>query len=277
MTENSSGVQWIKAGLRCMFQPPASSIPALCVKGYDMSENFPKWLFDESVQAGVDYTDGNVVVDYDNQHESFRDFEQEAKKIATILGLSQNSIVLDMGCGTGGLTTRLARMCKHVTAVDVSETMIAALSCKTAAQGLANVGLKQAGFLTYEHDGEPPDAIIANITLHHLPDFWKQIALCRLHDLLKPEGRLFLADVVFGFDPKKYRERIDGWLGEMKKLAGQKIADETVVHIRDEFSTWGWVLTGMLERAGFHIDSNHETMPNMRSYVCSKVHQDFRK
>jgi len=128
----------------------------------------------------------------------------------------------------------------------------------------------KAGFLTYKHEGNPPDAIIANITLHHLPDFWKQIALCRLYDILKPGGRLFLADVVFGFDPRAYRETIDGWLGGMRDLAGNKIADETVVHVRDEFSTWEWVLTGMLERAGFQIDSNLEFMSNMHAFICSK-------
>ena len=107
-------------------------------------------------------------------------------------------------------------------------------------------------------------------TLHHLPDFWKQIALCRLCDMLKPGGRLFLADVVFGFDPRSYREAIDSWLGGMRDLAGRKIADETVVHIRDEFSTWEWIISGMLERAGFRIDSNLEIMPNMRAFICSK-------
>jgi len=239
-------------------------------KECDMGKNHPKWLFDESVQVGVDYADEEVVADYDRQHETFRDFEREAQKIVEALGLSRDSTVLDIGCGTGGLTTHFARMCKHVYAVDASGGMIAALTDKAAEQGLTNVSLEQAGFLTYEHDGQAPDAIIANIALHHLPDFWKQIALCRLHDLLRHGGRFLLVDVVFDFDPREYREKIGRWLGSMRELAGPKMAHETVVHVRDEFSTWEWIVRGMLERAGFQIDSNFETMPNMRAYVCSK-------
>ena len=174
-----------------------------------MSDNRPKWLFEESTQVGVDYTNEQLVADYDEQHEGFRDFEQEAQKIASALGLSKDSIVLDIGCGTGGLTTHLAQTCKHVYAVDVSEAMIAVLTGKISRQGLNNVSPVQSGFLTYSHKGEAPDAIVASITLHHLPDFWKQIALCRLYDLLKPGGRMFLADVVFGFDPRTYRETIE--------------------------------------------------------------------
>ncbi len=235
-----------------------------------MSANSPKWLFDESVQVGVDYADTDLVADYDSRHEGFRDFEQEARKIVAALGLSEDSTVLDIGCGTGGLTTHFARTCKHVYAVDISEAMISALAGKLQEQGLDNVSPVQSGFLTYHHEGEAPDAIVANITLHHLPDFWKQIALCRLYDLLKPGGGLFLTDVVFGFDPRTYHEEIESWLDGMRDLAGQSMADETVVHVRDEFSTWDWVMTAMLERAGFRIESNIEIMPNMRAYTCLK-------
>jgi ubiquinone/menaquinone biosynthesis C-methylase UbiE len=228
------------------------------------------WLFDESVQVGVDYTDEDLVDKYDKHHEGFRDFDQEAKKIFSALGLSFDSIVLDIGCGTGGLTTHFAQMCKHVYAVDISKAMIAQLVHKTKTQGLYNVTAVQSGFLTYQHQGEALDAIVANITLHHLPDFWKQIALCKLFDILKPGGMLFLADVVFGFDPRTHQKTIEDWLADMEKLAGQSMADETIIHIRDEFSTWEWIMQGILERAGFRIDSSFEIMKHIRAYICSK-------
>lgn len=235
-----------------------------------MSDDHPKWLFNESSQVGVDYTDTDTAAGYDDQHERFRDFEQEARKIAAALGLSGDSSVLDMGCGTGGLTIHLAQICRHVYAVDTSSAMISVLRGKTEKQGLKNVTAMHSGFLTYEHEGEELDGIIANITLHHLPDFWKQIALCRFYDLLKAGGRLFLNDVVFSFDPRQYREVIDDWIARMRDIAGRQMAQETVVHVRDEFSTWEWVLTGMLKRAGFRIDTHFAFMPHMRAYICSK-------
>lgn len=235
-----------------------------------MSDDHPKWLFDESLPVGVDYTDTATAAGYDHQHERFRDFEREARKIAAALGLSGDAAVLDMGCGTGGLTIHLARIYRHVYAVDTSSAMISVLRGKTEKQGLKNVTAMQSGFLTYEHEGGELDGIIVNITLHHLPDFWQQIALCRFYDLLKPGGRLFLNDVVFSFDPRKYREVIDDWIADMQDMAGRRMAEETVVHVRDEFSTWEWVMTGMLERAGFQIDSHFEFMPHMRAYICSR-------
>jgi ubiquinone/menaquinone biosynthesis C-methylase UbiE len=230
----------------------------------------PEWLFDESVQTGVDYTDKELVAEYDKQHESFRNYAEEARKIASILGLSQYSSILDIGCGTGGLTIHLAGICRHVYAVDVSAAMISVLDEKIKKQGLINVSIVHSGFLTYQHKGESLDGIVANINLHHLPDFWKQIALCRFFDLLKSGGRLFLADVVFGFEPRDYKKAINNWLADLRDIAGNQMAEETVVHVRDEFSTFEWILSGMIERAGFKIDKDIEINPNIRAYVCSK-------
>lgn len=235
-----------------------------------MNDKRPNWLFDESAQVGIDYTDENLVAEYDKHHEGFRDFDQEAKKIFAALNLSPDFTVLDIGCGTGGLTTRFARMCKHVYAVDISKSMIAQLAQKIKTQGLDNVTMVQSGFLTYQHQGDALDAIVANINLHHLPDFWKQIAVCRFFDLLKPGGKLFLADVVFNFDPRTYQKTIEDWVASMKENADQSMADETVIHVREEFSTWEWIMKGMLERAGFRIDNSFEIMKHICAYICSK-------
>ena len=232
--------------------------------------NFPKWLFNESVPSGVDYTDKQIVSEYDNRHESFRNYAQEAQSIANILSIPEHSSILDIGCGTGGLTIHLAAICKHVYAVDVSEAMLGVLEDRIAEHRIKNITTVQSGFLTYQNEGESFDRIVANINLHHLPDFWKQIALCRLFDLLKNGGRMFLADVVFSFEPREYFTAIESWLGAMQEVAGPKMVKETVVHVRDEYSTWEWIMSGMIERAGFRIDSNFEINPNIRAYVCSK-------
>ena len=60
-------------------------------------------MFNESDQVGVNYSDRALAEEYDSRHESFRDFHGEADRVHKTLNLSYDSIILDMGCGTGGI------------------------------------------------------------------------------------------------------------------------------------------------------------------------------
>jgi 16S rRNA C967 or C1407 C5-methylase (RsmB/RsmF family) len=53
-------------------------------------------------------------------------------------------------------TVAAAAVCRHVVAVDVSPAMTAVLRRKVADLGLGNVSVVEAGFLSYEHAGDPP-------------------------------------------------------------------------------------------------------------------------
>jgi SAM-dependent methyltransferase len=68
-----------------------------------------------------------------------------------------------------------------------------------------------AGFLTYLHHGDPADVVYSRYALHHLPDFWKAVALDRIHAILRPGGIFRLWDVVFNFRPSEAAERIEAW------------------------------------------------------------------
>ncbi len=67
---------------------------------------------------------------------------------------------------------------------------------KAHAMGISNIAFSQAGFLSYEHNGYPLDLIVSNLALHHLPDFWKMIALKRIYQLLKNGGTFYLGEPV---------------------------------------------------------------------------------
>jgi putative AdoMet-dependent methyltransferase len=230
----------------------------------------PLWQYDENRHAGVDYSDEAVVRDYDDRHTRFRDYGKETSRIIEILGLTKDSVVIDMGCGSGGLSVNFAKHCRKVYAVDISLKMVELCGKKAKESNLENIITACDGFLSYEHTGEAPDAIVSTAVLHHLPDFWKQIALRRMHGMLKPEGKLFLADIVFYFPVDEYRDSVDRWLEGIGKIGGKGMRDESIIHVKEEFSTWGWVMESMLEIAGFKIDMQHTTMPNMQVYVCSK-------
>ena len=90
----------------------------LKIKEYKMKTN-PAWYFTEK-QIGVDYLDSKIAEDYDNQHQSFRNFEAEAKDMVEKLKITKEDVVLDFGCGTGAIALNLARYCKKVICVDIS-------------------------------------------------------------------------------------------------------------------------------------------------------------
>jgi ubiquinone/menaquinone biosynthesis C-methylase UbiE len=147
-----------------------------------------------------------------------------------------------------------ARACPHVIAVDVSPPMLGYLQKKLVDRELTNVTLVHAGFLSYVHPGGSVDFVYSRYALHHLPDFWKAIALDRLRKLLSPGGICRLWDVVYDFTPSEATERIEAWCSQGgTSVDGQWSRDELVEHIRDEHSTFRWLLEPMMQRAGFEI------------------------
>jgi hypothetical protein len=142
--------------------------------------------------------------------------------------------------------------------------MVAALR----ARGLEAV---EAGFLTYEHDGEPPQLVHSRNALHHLPDYWKGIALVRVHDLLADGGTFVLRDIVYPFEPHEAERRIEEWVagGASTPSAGWT-RGELEEHVRTEHSTYSWLLEPLLLRAGFSID-DVSYRGVYATYVCSRA------
>ena len=88
------------------------------------------------------------------------------------------------------------------------------------------------------------DRVVTRFALHHLPDFWKQVALVRMAAMLRPGGQLFLRDVAFSFPPGDYIRAMPAWIERMPRVSGYAREDfET--HVRDEHSTFAWVLHEM--------------------------------
>jgi putative AdoMet-dependent methyltransferase len=229
----------------------------------------PKWQYDEMQQAGVDYADASVVAQYDENHRRFRDYKKSAEDIISVLGLRPEHTVIDIGCGTGAFVLHAAPRCKKIYAVDVSAAMLEYLKEKAEKDNLKNIEYHQAGFLTYEHTDEPVDVVVSVAALHHLPDFWKLVGLSRIADMLKPGGSLCLFDVVYSCSAREHKAAFDQWVSSTEASLGKEFADETVIHIRDEYSTCGWILEGMLERSGFTIQEKRtlKTMPGT-TYIC---------
>jgi putative AdoMet-dependent methyltransferase len=233
-------------------------------------ENIPKWYYDEK-QIGLDYLDPEIAGNYDDQHQKFRNFEAEAEQIVNRLKITSKDTLLDFGCGTGGIALNLAKHCKKVICVDISKSMLDILKDEAEKQKIKNIETHDGGFLTYQHEGEQVDKMVSNAALHHLPDFWKSVALLQMADILKTGGKLYLFDIIFTFDPKDHKSAVFNLIETMRNVADDSMAHETIVHVKDEFSTYDWIMEGLLEKTGFYIDFKNSEADNYITYICSKL------
>ncbi len=230
----------------------------------------PAWRYDELKSCGVDFNRFFVARRYDAYHQTFRDYRRETEEIVASLGLDGSATVLDMGCGTGAFAIHAASHCRKVYAVDIAQAMLRRARRKAKKAGLTNLEFRRGGFLTYEHTDEPVDAIVSVAALHHLPGFWKLVGLHRMASMLKPEGRLYLFDVVFSFEIGRYVSSVERFIEKMSVRTSPDGRRAAETHVREEHSTCGWIMEGLLERAGFRIDDADYKDDFLASYLCTK-------
>jgi ubiquinone/menaquinone biosynthesis C-methylase UbiE len=188
------------------------------------------------------------------------------------LGLNETHTLVDLGAGTGALALAAAPLCRRVIAVDVSPVMLSRLREKAARGGIENITCVQQGFLTYAHQGDPADFVYSRHALHHLPDFWKALALQRIASILGSGGVLYLRDLVFSCEPGEITPVVEAWLASASMRPDQGwTRPELETHLREEHSTFSWLLEPMLERAGFEIQQVQHDASRVRSaYTCIK-------
>lgn len=229
----------------------------------------PGWMIDELIYAGEEHLDPEYVEGYDQKSAVDHTSDIEILKAH---GLDSESVVVDMGAGTGLFALELAPHCRRVVAVDVSDAMLAILEREIKRTGVTNIEVVHAGLLSYEHQGGPADFVYSRNTFHHLPDFWKALALQRIADMLAPGGVLLLHDLIYSFDTIEAEEAIEGWLDNAAPTPDAGFTREDLaLHIRTEYSTFSWLFEPMLERAGLEIlDVRHRPSRTYSAYVCRK-------
>jgi ubiquinone/menaquinone biosynthesis C-methylase UbiE len=197
-----------------------------------------------------------------------RDVAADAEKILSLLDLSSDDVLLEVGTGTGAFARAAAGRCRAVVAVDVSPVMISYAAERARDERIGNILFKEAGFLTYEHEGEPVAAVVSKLALHHLPDAWKLIALRRIRGMLREGGKLYLSDVVFPDCAQ------DGWQEYFQEVVEAMPEDrraEMASHIRQEYSTFDWMMREMLVRAGFSLESVELEGSFLGHYLCRRL------
>ena len=128
---------------------------------------------------------------------SFRGkFRELRQRTANLARLQPGDAVLDVGCGTGTLAIEVARRvgrAGRVAGVDPGTEQIARARSKAARRTLPidfQIGMIEQ--LTFPD--QTFDVVFATLMMHHLPASLKRQGLAEIARVLKPGGRLVIAD-----------------------------------------------------------------------------------
>jgi putative AdoMet-dependent methyltransferase len=229
----------------------------------------PSWQYHEPDHPGADF-DALAEI-YDRNMQKYRDIQGEIQEIMDFLDLKSDQTVLEIGTGTGEFALAAARHCRKVYAVDLSAGMLKYARKKAESRGIDNVEFLAGGFLTYQHQGEPLDCVVSQIALHHLPDFWKQIALLSIAGMLKEGGRFCLRDVVYSFEISEYKNYFTKFISQASIRGGDEFAHLMSDHVKNEYSTMDWIMEGMIDRAGFEPTKAKKEHGFFALYLCTKT------
>jgi ubiquinone/menaquinone biosynthesis C-methylase UbiE len=133
-------------------------------------------------------------------HGKIREFRQ---RTITLACLQPGEHVLDVGCGTGTLTLEVARHIGHggrIVGVDPGMEQIARARAKAARRQLA-IEFQTGVIEQLPYPEATFDVVFSTLMMHHLPAPLKRQGLSEIARVLRPGGRLVIAD----FSHKKER------------------------------------------------------------------------
>lgn len=125
-------------------------------------------------------------------------FEQVLRRLIELSSPKPTDACVDLGAGTGFVTTAMAPLVSSILAVDISAAMAASLAQRAARDGLRNVSTQVSDLKELNLMPASADLVVSSYALHHLSDPDKQALVARAARWLRPGGRLVIADMMFG-------------------------------------------------------------------------------
>ena len=125
------------------------------------------------------------------------------ERFADDLGLQGGDRVLDVGCGTGRLAMIFAKRVAptgSVAGVDAATEMIKRATSRARKQQ-APVAFQVAFAQRLPFPDASFDAVACTLALHHVAEDDQQSAVQEMHRVLKPGGRLLIAEFAQGHGP----------------------------------------------------------------------------
>lgn len=154
--------------------------------------------------------------------------------MARLVGERPHAVALDVGCGGGHASFRLAPLVGTVEAYDLSPAMLAVVAEEARQRGLRNVTTRQGAAETLDCPSAAFDVAVSRYSAHH----WLNLpaGLAQMRRALKGGGLAIFMDVISPPSPL-----LDTWLQSLELLRDPS-------HVRD-YSAAEW--RAMLSAAGF--------------------------
>jgi SAM-dependent methyltransferase len=173
-------------------------------------------------------------------------FEKVLDRLLEVSAPRQDDACVDLGAGTGFVTTAIAPLVSSVLAVDISAGMTRALDARAADAGLANVSTEVADLREFQLPPGSADLIVSSYALHHLVNPDKRVLVAHAARWLRPGGRLVIADMMFGRGGSQ-RDR--------------EILHQKVVALAAKGPAGWWRIGKNLARYGLGVGHEHPATP----------------
>jgi len=160
---------------------------------------------------------------------------EDLAQLVRLANLRGSERVLDAGSGAGHTALAVAVGAAQVTAIDLSAAMLAQGRQLAGERGLDNITFEVGDVEALTAGDGVFDLVVSRYSAHHWPH--PQRALCELHRVLQPGGRVLLSDIVSW----------EGAVTDTHLQAIELLRDSS--HVRDH-TTAQWL--AMLAEAGFN-------------------------
>ncbi|MBM4079111.1 MAG: methyltransferase domain-containing protein [Planctomycetes bacterium] len=125
-------------------------------------------------------------------------YEETLRRLPELAGAKAGDSVLDIGCGTGNSAVPFLQLGCRVVGMDPSQKMLKLAEDKLRRHtGAFSVQHVDDPFLRIPFDAETFDVVVAAYAIHHLDEPAKQRAVREMKRVLKPGGRIVVADTMF--------------------------------------------------------------------------------